>query len=733
MRRAEPGFSQVLAQSILTWVMAAIVFLDWLAPGQAPARSLFPSPSSAAPDFDENPLAQPSLHGYSGLWDTPSARALPDWRLRLAWSQAYPHRIWSAALGAFDFLEVHGQLSEVTTREGFPGEPYGTYKDRSLGLKAVLAREDRHLPQVALGFQDVFGTGLFASRYLVLSRSVFLGGLDADLHLGLGQGVLGGESFFDEPEEGDGSPRIAGGFHTSSPWRATRPFGGLSLALADGLRLRLEYTSIDHDDLFGRDREAGPPLNVGLAWRVADAVTVQTAVLGGRELGLGLAADLPLRAEGLFAWKPLPEVEERERLRWEALTADDAELAAIMARELDRDGFGEVRCRVAAGAMWIEADDDRFLSPARSLARMGRVALAASPPRIRRLYLNLVSGGRVSQSLASGRRNLADFLDSRIDREAFLTFASLHAGASEHRREFDAFGPAASADGPRDQWDFSFEPKARAFLNNRGGFLKQKAFLRSAARWRPWPATLAVGELETVLYNEYGDLRMEPLEDAAVRTDLLRYESRRGTWASMLAVDQIVSLPGDVLGRASVGWFEPAFAGAGAELFRFFHDGLWGLGLEAEVVRKRSPDSQLGLDRDGRLYRTGFLNLYLQLWPEQGLDAGLKLGRFLAGDTGGRLELRRTRDHWTIGVWCGLTDTHRFESAENRQARDMGLFVSLPLALFHDRELSGRFTYAVVNSLTDAGQTVRQPRSLFPLSPGETAHETLRDIEEMRR
>ncbi|WP_043806353.1 YjbH domain-containing protein [Desulfocurvibacter africanus] len=723
----------MLAQSVLVWIVVTFFILDWTAPSQASAQGLFPVSNSAAPDFDENPLAWPSLHGYSGLWDTPSARALPDWRLRLAWSQAYPHRIWSAGLGLFDFLEVHGQLSEVTTREGFPGEPYGTYKDRSFGLKAVLVREDRHLPQIALGFQDIFGTGLFASRYLALSRNVHLGSGDAELHLGLGQGVLGGESFFDDPEEGDDSPRIAGGFHTSSPWRTTRPFGGLSLGLADGLRLHLEYTSLKRDDLFGHDREAGPPLNIGLAWRVADSVTLQAAVLGGREMGLGLAADFPLQAEGLFAWQPPPKIEDREQLRWEAMTADDAGLAAIVTRELASDGFSEVRCRVAAEALWIEAEDERFLSPARSLARMARVALAASPPRTRLLYLNLVSAGRVSQSLASGRQNLADFLDSRIDREAFLHIASLHAGSAEHRREFDAFGPASSADGPRDPWNFALEPKVRAFLNNRGGFLKHKAFLRSAAQWRPWPATLAVGELETVLYNEYDDLRFEPLEDGAVRTDMLSYEQRRGTWASMLAVDQMFSLPADVLGRASAGWFEPAFAGVGAELFRFFQDGQWGLGLEAEAVRKRSLDSQLGLSDDKTLYHSGFVNIYMQLWPEQGLDAGLKLGRFLAGDVGGRLELRRTRNHWTIGVWCSLTDTHRFDSAENREARDIGLFVSLPLALFHDREVSGRFTYAVGNSLTDAGQTVRQPRSLFPLSPDETAHETLRDIEELRR
>ncbi len=722
MRRCARILCALLAASILGWS------------GDARAGGLFGPATTAAPDLDGNPGARPSLHGYSGLWDTPTARALPDWRLRFSHGQAYPHRVYAGALGLFDFLEAHGQLTEVTTREGFPGEPYGSYKDRSLGLKVVLVREGRDLPQIALGIQDIAGTGLFASRYLVLSRSLNLDGTEADLHFGLGQGVLGGQSLFDDPQEGDGSPSMAGNFQTSSPWRATRAFGGLELALAQGLLLRLEYTSLDHDDLFGHDREAGLPLNLGLSWRAADSLTVQAATLGGSGFGFGVAADFPLRAEGPLAWRPHPAVEDRERLRWEAMSADDAGLAAMVARELAADGFGEVRCRAAAQALWVEAEDTRFLSPARAMARMGRVVLAASPPRIRRLYLNLASGGLVRQSLATGRRNLEDFLDSRIDRETFLAFGSLRAGTAGHRAEFEALGPWSEARGPRDQWSFALEPKVRAFANNRGGFLKHRAYLRSAASWRPWPATLAAGELETVLYNDFDELRTASGGSDDLGAELIRYEQRWGAWVSMLAADQIVDLPGDVLGRASVGWFEPAFAGAGAELFRFFHDGRWGLGLEAEAARKRSLDSQLGLDDDDEnLYRTLFVNIYVQVWPEQGLDAGLKLGRFLAGDKGGRLELRRTREHWTIGAWCGLTDMQAHESGEDRWAGDLGLFVSMPLALFRDREAAGRFTYAVGSSLTGAGRTLRQPRSLFPISPEETARETLRDIEELRR
>ena len=119
----------------------------------------------------------------------PNARVLPDWNVRFKYGRSDPYRYYGVALGLFDRLEFHGQFTEVTTIEAFPGYSYGNYKDRNAGARLVLIKEDKIWPQVALGAYDPVGTSLFPSRYIVFNKLFN----NIDFTIGLGQGLLGGE------------------------------------------------------------------------------------------------------------------------------------------------------------------------------------------------------------------------------------------------------------------------------------------------------------------------------------------------------------------------------------------------------------------------------------------------------------------------------------------------------------------------------------------------------------
>ncbi|MFZ5769821.1 MAG: YjbH domain-containing protein, partial [Thermodesulfobacteriota bacterium] len=241
-------------------------------------------------------------------------------------------------------------------------------------------------------------------------------------------------------------------------------------------------------------------------------------------------------------------------------------------------------------------------------------------------------------------------------------------------------------------------------------------------------------ELELTLYNEWGELDFPPLEPEPARTDIALYEQDSSPRLSQLAINQFAELPFDILGRLSVGMFESAYAGVGGELFRFFDEGRFGIGLEAEGVRKRDPEDNFDLDNDiTRTYDTYFVNLYAQLWPEQGLDAGLKIGRFLAGDFGYRLELRRSFRYFTIGAWYTDTDTSDFTSEQNRGNNEKGVFIRVPLSIFADREIRGTLLYSFSSFLRDPGQSVRQPAYLYPMDPYGSVDNTRRTLEMMRR
>ena len=62
-----------------------------------------------------------------------------------------------------------------------------SYKDKGIDFKIRLWDETYYRPQVALGFQDFGGTGLFSSEYLVGSKQWG----DFDFTLGMAWGYLG--------------------------------------------------------------------------------------------------------------------------------------------------------------------------------------------------------------------------------------------------------------------------------------------------------------------------------------------------------------------------------------------------------------------------------------------------------------------------------------------------------------------------------------------------------------
>ena len=108
------------------------------------------------------------------------------------------------------------------------------------------------------------------------------------------------------------------------------------------------------------------------------------------------------------------------------------------------------------------------------------------------------------------------------------------------------------------------------------------------------------------------------------------------------------------------------------------------------------------------------MNLYWNVFPSLGVDAGLKAGRFLGGDPGVRVDVRRTFKYFSVGFWYSATDTSGFKSPVNRGYQDKGVFFSIPLSIFFDSDLPGKFSYAIAPWTRDPGQTVSRPTSFYP-------------------
>ena len=127
--------------------------------------------------------------------------------------------------------------------------------------------------------------------------------------------------------------------------------------------------------------------------------------------------------------------------------------------------------------------------------------------------------------------------------------------------------------------------------------------------------------------------------------------------------------------RLKGGLLEAEYAGVGAEALYWPHQSRLAVGVSAGAVKQRVAGTSLDLLDYSVL--TGQASLY---WasPFANVDAALHLGRYLAGDWGGTLELRRTLSNgWMYGVYASLTDESKgYLGLDNTEH---GLFLRVPL------------------------------------------------------
>jgi Bacterial putative lipoprotein (DUF940). len=124
--------------------------------------------------------------GNVGLLQTPTARMAEEGEFAFTASHTSPYSRYNVSMQPFPWFEGTYRYVNVA------GVRYGStslsgdqnYKDKSIDFKIRLWDETRWLPAVAIGAQDIGGTGLFASEYVVASKR--FGQIDASLGVATG-------------------------------------------------------------------------------------------------------------------------------------------------------------------------------------------------------------------------------------------------------------------------------------------------------------------------------------------------------------------------------------------------------------------------------------------------------------------------------------------------------------------------------------------------------------------
>ena len=132
-----------------------------------------------------------NMFGSRGLIGTPSARMAPDGELSVGASFLKNNQHYNLGFQIMPWLE--GSFRYSGLQNFFPGYP--VYYDRAFGFKARLWDEGTFLPAVAVGIEDIVGTGVYTGEYVVASKRFG----DVDTSLGIGWGRRAETNLFKNP------------------------------------------------------------------------------------------------------------------------------------------------------------------------------------------------------------------------------------------------------------------------------------------------------------------------------------------------------------------------------------------------------------------------------------------------------------------------------------------------------------------------------------------------------
>lgn len=267
--------------------MGRIHHVRWRCAGVLASCCFLLALASAAPAWAQT-VPTFNMFGSVGLVDMPSARMADDGQLSVGASFMRNTQHYNLGFQALPWLETSFRYSGLQHFD----PAYPVYYDRSFAVKLRLFNEGDYMPAIAVGINDLVGTGVYGGEYLVASKAVG----DIDVTLGMGWGRQGSTALFRNPltyisksfETRPGFPSAAGSFGTSTFFHGPSVglFGGVTWKTPlDGLSVSAEYSS-DRYTLetsrgnfrprsqmnFGAAYQLNENASLGLNWLYGDSI-----------------------------------------------------------------------------------------------------------------------------------------------------------------------------------------------------------------------------------------------------------------------------------------------------------------------------------------------------------------------------------------------------------------------------------------------------------------------------
>jgi hypothetical protein len=709
----------------------------------APAASPATPPSTAISVLTEPAPQYRALQtsgndwGETGLLQTPTARMGQAGDMRTSISHVSPYTRLNVMFQPLDWLEAGFRYTSISNRIYGIGLSNQGYKDKSIDLKARLWKESAYLPEVALGFRDIGGTGLFSSEYLVANKRYG----EFDFSLGIGWGYMGNADTISNPLgllDSRFKTRVSqttwGGANFSRLFRGPAAlFGGVQWRTPwEPLTLKLEYEGNDYqNEPLNNNQRQRSPVNIGLEYRYAPGVTFSAGFERGDKVMVGLTLQTNL------ASMQMPKTADPPTPKFSPTAPTAFQGWAATAADIERRTDWTVQRIAPQGAMlhvWITESATVYRS-----ARVEQIIAVLhrdAPGSIRNFVLHYSERGlpmhaqvvdrdewvnahyqaqTPAQQRAASQRDYAPAplgADPGVivpvvagNTTATATVAGNNGSDSSKRL------PAWERDTPK--FTIGLTPSLGQILGGPNAFVLYQVGVQAVAEYRFTPSTWVNGALNLRLVDNFDKFTYTaPSNLPRVRTFQREYVTSRRLTIPVFQLTHVGRLTDNQYYSVYGGALETMFAGVGGEwLYRPWRSKL-AFGVDFNHVRQRDFEQDFGL-RDYKV-NTGHATVYWDTgW--NGVLAKVSAGQYLAGDRGVTIDISRRFDNGVVlGAYATKTNVSARQFGEG--SFDKGIYLSIPFDALLPRTSKFTANFAWAPLVRDGGARLGRIHPLYEMT-----------------
>ena len=684
--------------------------------------AVLPAPAFAEPLTPFVPMPSQSDFGGAGLMQMPSARMNKEGEFSLNYFDTDQYRRYSLSLQLFPWLETTIRYVDVRTKKYGGNGDFGgdqTLKDKGIDAKVRLLKERQWLPELSIGARDLGGTGLFASEFMAASKRV--GPLD--FTLGMGWGYLGSRGNISNPfcevadgfcERPVGTLGSGGKFDANKMFRGTAAlFGGVEYQTPwQPLRLKMEYDSNNYvNDVAGK-LDVDSPINVGAVYRAFDWLDLHAGLERGNTFNLGITMRTNFN-ELTPSWNDVPHPEY-------AFRSASTEAASALAPE--QADWERLQGDLASNAGYNNADIYRTNNELIIKAEQGKYRdRSEAQQRAAMLLANQVPDDITTVHLIEQKKSLP-LTEQTFDMPALRLAANNAYVGAELGDAFSTHEPgnyqsATAVAEANNRLRFGLSPVLQQSFGGPESFYMYQIGLLAGAEANVTDHWLASAALYVNLLDNYDKLDEGYRGGTAVlppvRTNIRKYVKDNPVRLENLQLTWLDRVAPNWYAQGYGGYLELMFAGAGGEVLYRPTDTNWALGANANWVKQRDYDSQIGL-LDYSV-NTGHVSAYYDIPGLQSTLLQVHAGQYLAGDKGATFDISHKFDSGIIaGAFATFTDVSSEDFGEG--SFNKGFYLSIPFDIMTLNPSTSRANISWVPLTRDGGQMLGRRYGLYGLT-----------------